>query len=84
MEVSQNENTPNGHMNDIGHDAIIEQSVEETLKESASLLMEQNENIREQEENDFFFNQLKQQQQNHYSLTFHRDRRQTKQASGEL
>ena len=40
MEVSQNENTPNGHMNDIGHDAIIEQSVEETLKESASLLME--------------------------------------------
>ena len=34
----------------------------------------------EEEDNDLFFRQLKQQQQqNHYSLTFHRDRRQTRQ-----
>lgn len=39
-EVSYNENTPNGQMDEIGHDAIIEQSVEETLKESASLLID--------------------------------------------
>jgi hypothetical protein len=42
-------------MDEIGNDAIIEQSVEETLKESASLLMDQNENNQDQEDNDFFF-----------------------------
>jgi hypothetical protein len=60
-EISQNEATPNMGTEDLDNDAIIEQSVEETLKESDSILPDENENTHDHEDNDLFFNQLKQQ-----------------------
>ena len=39
-EISQGENFPNERADEIENDAIPEVSIEETLKESASLLME--------------------------------------------
>lgn len=57
-EIGQNENTPVSRVDEFGNDAIIEQSVEETQKESMSVLMEQHDNA-EQFDNDIFFKQLK-------------------------